>query len=197
MRKVVGPLRSAWASRARKCLPQTSLGRAWPPRSDQPSPPYSAPRIGCQPGPGHPLAAVLHPHPPSQGERPARHHPASPQPHARAGGHLPGLLHTPGQVPSPTLQPPLGRGGASTSSSALWLPPPRPQAPPQVWEQGGSPDTRSFIAHLLSQALGRHRSPFILPPPQPPSPVTSWGECPGPEVHPARPQPTPKSCHPS
>lgn len=103
-----------------RASPQTSPGRAWPPPSDQLSRLYPLPPCtGCQAGPSHSLAALLCPHPPSQGSRPARHHPASPEPHLGDGGHLPGPLHTLGQVPGPTLHPPPGGEQGPTPSSSL------------------------------------------------------------------------------
>lgn len=140
-------LPSAWdspsdqASGAGTCLPSDFPGQGWPPPSDQLSPLYPLPPCtGCQAGPSHSLAALLCPHPPSQGSRPARHHPASPEPHLGAGGHLPGPLHTLGQVPGPTLHPPPGgEQGPTPSSSLLPAPSQRPTGTPTGLGAGREP----------------------------------------------------------
>lgn len=150
-------LRPPWAGlcllirlKLRATQESSTLTRVGPPSpwapQDEPAPhpaqtgplPHTPSCVGCQPGPGHPPAALLRPHPPSQGGCPAGHHPAGPEPHPRAGGRLPGLLRHPGQVPGPPS-----------------LTTPRPTLRPP-------PLTCSRIARLLGRALPRPCLPCIL-----------------------------------
>ena len=145
---------------------------------------------GCQPGPGHPPAAQLCPHPPSQGRCPARRHPAGPEPCPRAGGCLPGLLHTPGQVPGPT----------SLTTPAHPEPPPTPSPK-------GAPRTCSncsLRAHLLrwGGSARLSSSAFCANTPAQLQPRCLRGEGPSQLPHPT-PEPTsfllfpgPSSCSP-
>lgn len=136
--------------------PHFRLTRAGPgPHSAGPPPrlPFLPACTGRQPGPRRLPAALLHSRPQSQGQCPACHQPAGPGPRPPARGHLPGLLHPPGQVPSltphpaPCLRPALPQAGARPA-------PPGPPACPPPAHGNACRAGRREGAHKPAQSWG-------------------------------------------